>query len=282
MKTLTEPFTRTIADDPTDRGRQLVYADFLDDIQEFEAARIWRDQLPERHGRSRKRIGKLTEAEKKKFPHWVEKWIQVGLCTDPANRLLFEAGAAACYRFAGLACPRFVWCANPLVTVFAGSQFDNAVRGAVGGAVSGAVRNTVHGAVGGAVGGAVDGAVGDAVGDAVRGAVGGAVDGAVGGAVHGAVGDLWWRYLGGQFWVGGWYWTGSPSVTTYFLDALRLRLSDDIELRARAYAATARSACWWWPHRDVVFVSERPRVLRTDPLYVEWEGFSVGAKEGGK
>ena len=246
MKTLTEPFTRTIADDPTDRGRQLVYADFLDDIQEFEAARIWRDQLPERHGRSRKRIGKLTEAEKKKFPHWVEKWIQVGLCTDPANRLLFEAGAAACYRFAGLACPRFVWCANPLVTVFAGSQFDNAVRGAVGGAV------------------------------------GGAVDGAVGGAVHGAVGDLWWRYLGGQFWVGGWYWTGSPSVTTYFLDALRLRLSDDIELRARAYAATARSACWWWPHRDVVFVSERPRVLRTDPLYVEWEGFSVGAKEGGK
>jgi len=55
-----------------------------------------------------------------------------------------------------------------------------------------------------------------------------------------------------------------------------LMMDPQIELRARAYAATVRSACWWWPHKDVVFVSERPRVLRIKKgtlRRVEWEGF---------
>jgi hypothetical protein len=45
------------------------------------------------------------------------------------------------------------------------------------------------------------------------------------------------------------------------LDELRLDIGRDFELRARAYAATHESACWWWPHRDYVIVSERPSVL---------------------
>jgi hypothetical protein len=148
---------------------------------------------------------------------------------------------------------------------------------AVDGAVGGAVRDAVHGAVGDAVGGAVR----DAVRDAVHGAVGDAVDGAVGGAVGGAVRtavlDNFWKYFGGQFWVGwGWYW--GPSSVSFYLDELRLDIGREMELRARAFAAT-HHACWWWPGRDFVIVSERPRRIELYPggklRLVEWEGWKV-------
>jgi hypothetical protein len=180
---------------------------------------------------------------------------------------------------------------------------DDAVRGAVGGAVRGAVGgavgdafgDAVRGAVGGAVDDAVGGAVDDAVDDAVRGAVGDAVGGAVGdafgdavrGAVRGAVGDRrtpaaqavrnnWYRYIGGQFWPG-WYW-GSAYVT-YMLDVLRLDIGRDLELKARAYAATIKSACWWWPHKQFVIVSERPSKIEKKPSgslrLAQWQDWSV-------
>ncbi len=141
-----------------------------------------------------------------------------------------------------------------------------AVRDAVEGAVRDAVRDAVGGAVRGAVGGAVRDAVRDAVGDAVEDAVGDAVRGAVRDAVRDAVEDAWYYYLGGQFWVGwGWSrWGGSPSVTSFYREVCGLSLPGDIWDRARAYQATAESACWWWPHREFVMVSDRPRVIHRD------------------
>jgi hypothetical protein len=111
----------------------------------------------------------------------------------------------------------------------------------------------------------------------VGGAVGGAVDGAVDGlrkqrqkqpelqkqiraAIGNALSQAWWHYIGGQFWVGGWYW-GSPAFVSFFLDVCGLELSADMTARARAYQATAESACWWWPHKDFVMVCERPRAI---------------------
>jgi hypothetical protein len=67
-------------------------------------------------------------------------------------------------------------------------------------------------------------------------------------------------------------------MTTCFFDLLRLELDRDIELRARAYAATAMSACWWWPHRQFVLVSERPSKLVIEDSRLklaEWEGWKV-------
>jgi hypothetical protein len=122
----------------------------------------------------------------------------------------------------------------------------------------------------------VDSAVHSAVHSAVRSAVRSAVHSAVDSAVDSAVPDLWWRYIGGQFWAG-WYWYG-PSGILCFIDLLRLDLGREMELRARAYAATATSACWWWPHRDFVCVSERPRrlvVANKKLVCAEWEGWSV-------
>jgi hypothetical protein len=129
---------------------------------------------------------------------------------------------------------------------------DGAVGDAVGGAVRGAVRDAVDGAVDGAVRDAVDGAVDGAVGDAVRDAVGGAVRDA-----GRAIGASWYRIIGGQFWAGYWYW-GSPAAVSFFQEVCGLELPGDMGARARAYQATTESACWWWPHRRFVMVSERP------------------------
>ena len=155
-----------------------------------------------------KRIEKLTDAQRKRFDEWSDKWIEIGLRTGPADRQKFESAAKRCYEFAGIPWHgRVVWVSSPIVMAIAapvaalmlqahGKQSRGAVSGAVrdagGGAVHDAVgvavRRDVHGAVDGAVRGAVDGAVGVAVDDAVRGAVRGAVGDAVGGAVSGAVG----------------------------------------------------------------------------------------------
>ena len=140
---------------------------------------------------------------------------------------------------------------------------DDAVHGAVDDAVHGAVRGAVDDAVHGAVGDAVHGAVGDAVGDAVDVAVDVAVRGAVDDAVHGAVQlqKLPWHYwLGGQFWVGGWW--GSPAYVSFFTDVCGLELSKDITERANAYRDICESVNYIWPNRNFVMVCERPAAIR--------------------
>jgi hypothetical protein len=84
--------------------------------------------------------------------------------------------------------------------------------------------------------------------------------------------------MGGQFWVGGYYW-GSPSYVSFFREVCGLDLGEDMNARALAYAGTCESACWWWPHREFVMVCERPIAIRRDAagrlhsedsLAIEW------------
>ena len=185
-----------------------------------------------------KRIDKLTPEQTAAMEAHADKWIAVGLRTGPADREKFERAVAECYRFAGLQPPkRVVWTTSPLAVAFAGPIASHLLE-----------RR------GDAVDGAVDGAVGVAVRDAV--------DDAVGGAVGGAVRGGWYRHLGGQFWVGGWFW--GPAFTSFFREVCELELSGDLWDRGRAYEATVESACWWWPHRDFVIVSERPLVIHRE------------------
>ena len=171
---------------------------------------------------------------------------------------------------------------------------DNAVRIAVGDAVRGAVGSAVRGAVGDAVRDAVDGAVDGAVHDAVRGAVGttvsNAVRDAVGDAVCGAVGDAvcgavrvavcdavddavriavddvrnavggknikWHGWLGGQFWVGGWYYGNAYS--SYFIDYCKLEVSDDIRERYEIYKNINSSCNYIWLNTNFIIMCARP------------------------
>jgi hypothetical protein len=73
----------------------------------------------------------------------------------------------------------------------------------------------------------------------------------------------WYRYIGGQFWVGGWYW-GSPSYVSFFRQVCGLQLDEKIEQAAKAYTDTVESACWWWPYKDFVMVCERPQMINMD------------------
>ncbi len=154
-----------------------------------------------------------------------------------------------------------------------GVAVSGAVRDAVRDAVGGAVRDAVHVAVRDAVGVAVRGAVRDAVHVAVRDAVGGAVRGAVrdavhdavnnaiGGAVRDAVENNWQNYIGGQFWVGGWW--GSPSFASFFRDICKLQFDNDIWERAQAYEDMSYAG-WCWPHSRFCMVSDRPTILHRD------------------
>jgi len=110
---------------------------------------------------------------------------------------------------------------------------------------------------------AVGGAVRDAVRDAVRGAVRDAVRGAVGDAV--GDGKLSWHYwLGGQFWVGWWYYS-SPSVVSFFTEICKIKLTKDIQERAEAYQKICQSVNYVWPNKDFVMVCARPiRILRNN------------------
>jgi hypothetical protein len=65
----------------------------------------------------------------------------------------------------------------------------------------------------------------------------------------------WSTYLGGQWWVD---W---QAYTSFFRDVMGLELAGDLWDRDRAYAAAQSSTGWWWPHRDFVVVTDRPRTL---------------------
>ena len=195
----------------------------------------------------KKRIDKLTEPQKASFDEWADRWIEVGLRTGNADRPKFEAAVRECYRFAGLEPPKvIVWTMSPLVVSMAG-PIASLVIELSRRAKRGGDKINVRGAVRGAVDGAVDGAVRDAVG----------------GAVREVLRNAWKNVIGGQFWVGGSYWWG-PAFTSYFRDVCGLELEGDLWDRGRAYEATAEAACWWYPHKDFVLVSERPTVIHRE------------------
>jgi hypothetical protein len=79
-----------------------------------------------------------------------------------------------------------------------------------------------------------------------------------------------------------------PAAVSYALDALRLDIGRDLELRARAYAALCESCFLVWPHREFAVLCERPRVLELEGpgetveqmrrqrlIRVAWEGWKV-------
>jgi len=223
------------------------------------------------------RIEKLTKEQEAMFPVWRDKWIEIGLRTGETDWATFEKYMPVCFKKAGIKYPKnIVRVSSPLVGGLAAAISERVWknRGAVRGAVGDAVHGAVHGAVHDAVHDAVRDAVGDAVRDAVHDAVGGAVHDAVGDAVHGAVHDavrdavrgavrgarLEWHYwLGGQFWVGGWW--GSPSYVSFFTEVCGLKLTKDITERAKAYQRVCESVNYIWPNRNFVIACARPKSI---------------------
>ena len=208
------------------------------------------------------------------------------------NSEVRSAVESAVYSEVGSAVNSAVYSAvNSAVESEVGSEVNSAVRSAVGLAVRSAVNSAVDSAVGSAVESAVDlevhSAVDSAVDSAVNSAVYSAVNSAVDLEVGSAIKNSWHRYLGGQFWVGGWY--GSPCHVSFFTDVCGLELPVDIAAAGKAYQKTSENGCWWWPHSQFCFVSERPHTLLRDDRgrlhhlngpAIAWEGFEIFAIHG--
>ncbi len=62
-----------------------------------------------------KKIEQLTEEQKALLPVYRDKWIKIGLSTEPANRPEAERGINLMYELAGLKKPKkIIWCDSPL------------------------------------------------------------------------------------------------------------------------------------------------------------------------
>lgn len=159
---------------------------------------------------------------------------------------------------------------------------DNAsmsVRDAVDGVVSENIkcgRMAVENVVGATVGATVDNSV-SAIDDAIVEAVNGAVIEEVLKTADNKsiiedvkktmqlydVEDISWHYwLGGQFWVGGWYY--GNAFVNFFIDVCGLILDKDIMERALIYRKINESVNYIWANRNFVIVCDRPKEIHRD------------------
>src|SRR3990167_6775976 len=98
------------------------------------------------------RIDRLTPGQEARMAEWADKWIEIGLRTEAADRDLFERGVRECYRYAGIPWPgRVVWVPSPLVASIAGPVAALVIQlhrsKPVGDAVDAAVDSAVDAAV---------------------------------------------------------------------------------------------------------------------------------------
>ncbi len=199
----------------------------------------------------RTRIDTLTPAQRDRMASFAQEWIDRGWRTRPLTEeewQLWEAGARACYEYAGIPWPGVVVRApSPIVGAFAApiAAYE----------IAKIKRDAVSDAVDGAVGDAVRGAVRDAVRDAVGDAVGGEAK-----QILETVSRLCWNRLGGIHWSGWW-----NAYVAYFRDVAELGLPGDLWDRSRAYD-DAQSAGWWWPFREFVMVCDAPHTLHLEQM----------------
>ena len=196
------------------------------------------------------RIDKLTDEQKAQIGGWADRWVEIGLRTGAADRPKFEGAVRECYRFTKLDPPKaIVWVPSPLVAITAGPIASKILEDP-------------------SVGNRIDlfppftESINQAIAEATRGA--GADKVMESGEARQVIRALWHHYIGGQFWVGGWGWGGA--WTSFFREVCDLELPGDLWDRAKAYEATLESACWWWPHREFVVVSERPMWIHREEV----------------
>ena len=114
-----------LLDDVQDPAARLVLADLREQSGNMVTACVLRRQPPPRPPRPskklRRRVETLTAAEVALFPAYVDKWVKIGLSTEPANRELFAAAIVDIYGYLKLPPPRVAWCSTPVVAVMAGA-----------------------------------------------------------------------------------------------------------------------------------------------------------------
>jgi hypothetical protein len=227
-------------------------------------------------------ITSLTDSQRARFQDFVNKWTDIGLSTEPADRVRAEQGIRVAYALAGLDAPsKIIWTTSPLAQGLACTEVYASVSGsaldldAVSGSVCASVRD------------AVCASVRDTVSALVRAAVApvhGIVRDAVFGAVSGAARDSMFVSV----FTSGYGQHEAAWLAMYdFFRAIGLRQ----ETRALdGLMEIAQSAGWFLPHAQTCWVSERHhRVCRNsrgqlhshDGMAVQYpDGWGVWAWHG--
>ena len=177
-------------------------------------------------------ITKLSAEQIKRFPEFIDKWTNIGLSTQPANRKEAERGIVESYRIAGLEPPRIVWCGSPL------SQ--------------GLTRSIVSSFSDNVVANVMDNVM-DSVMDSVRDSVWASVVANVGASVGASVRDS----VYGQHesaWIG-------------FYDFLKIvcELVNETE-KLKGIATICENAGWWLPHEKLCWICERHDSLHRNSI----------------
>ncbi len=89
-------------------------------------------------------INHLTPEQEALLPAMRDKWIRIGLNTQPADRGAAEHGIRKAYRLAGLKTPRIVWCSSPLAMAVARSIVSTGLNPAQRARVAGGIRARIE------------------------------------------------------------------------------------------------------------------------------------------
>jgi len=218
------------------------------------------------------RIDALTDEQTAQLQPWADRWIAMGLSTEPADFDQFEVHARACYELAGLDWPGIVvrvssplaaaW-AVPLTAMVLGEiRSGDQVSDQVNGQVLGQVSDQVLGQVSGQVRDQVNGQVNGQVSGQVNGQVHGQVSDQVNGQVSGQVRDL---ASSASLWDTRWWW-GWAAYSTFFRDVCKLELAKDLWPNVAAIEGAQTAAWSWWPQKNFVVVCDRPTEIHREQV----------------
>ena len=201
-------------------------------------------------------LSSLTPDQEARLPLIRDKWIAIGLSTDPADRARAEAGIRLAYRRAGLTEPdKTIWLGSPMAGAI-GYAYLRALQSTEQASVWASVRDSVRDSVGASVGASVWASVRDSVGasvwDSVRDSVGASVwdSASVWASVRDSVRDAGYGQHDAN-WIG-------------FYDTFReFGLHEQTE-KLDGLRELTESSGWYWPFKGLCILTDRPAHLERD------------------
>ena len=230
-----------------------------------------------------RRIETLTPEQTARFPEFVEKWKQIGLCTDPADRPAAEEAIHEMYRLGGKKPPKkIVWCGSPLsmgvtraiildeklvqrIAAAARAALPSSEQSSITSDPGPRVRASVRASVWASVGASVWDSVGASVGASVWDSVGASVWDSVWDSVRDSVWDSVrasvWDSVSYSTAIWGQHEAGACAFYDFFRTVNGLVTQTD---KFQGITNLARSAGWAIPHSNICWVSERHNILLRD------------------
>jgi len=183
-------------------------------------------------------ITTLTPEQIARFPEFIKKWTDIGLCTMPTDRLRAEHGIRIAYETAKLKAPlKIVWTTSPLAQGLTRAVVVDA-KGKIGKGVRASVWDSVRASVGDSVRASVRASVGASVRASVRDSVGDSVWASVGDSGYGQHDAAWLAFY------------------DFFQRACAL---EERTMPLRGLVEIAESAGWYLPHQHICWITERQR-----------------------